>query len=99
LTGGWAIPTIAASMRLIPSNFTTEFFQSVEGTVIVGVEGVVSVEIEGSGRFVVAEHDVFVVPGWSRWRMSAGKDGDAVLFTYSDRPVYEKLGLYREKRG
>ncbi|TGN95703.1 cupin domain-containing protein [Burkholderia sp. USMB20] len=99
LTGGWAIPTIAASMRLIPRGYTTEFFQSVEGTVIVGVEGSPSVEIEDVGHFDIAENDVFVVPGWSRWRMSAGTGGDAVMFTYSDRPVYEKLGLYREKRG
>lgn len=99
LTGSWAIPTIAASMRLIPRGHTTDFFQSVEGTVLVGVEGAPSVEIEGVGRFEIAANDVFVVPGWSRWRMSAGMRDDAVLFVYSDRPVYEKLGLYREKRG
>jgi len=99
LTGGWAIPTIAASMRLIPRGLTTEFFRSVEGTVIVGVEGSPAVEIEGAGRFDIAENDIFIVPGWSRWRMSAGDISDAVMFTYSDRPVYEKLGLYRETRG
>lgn len=99
LTGGWAMPTIAASMRLIPRGCTTEYFQSVEGTVLVGVEGSPSVEIEGAGRFDLSDNDVFVVPGWSRWRMGAGASGDAVLFAYSDRPVYEKLGLYREKRG
>lgn len=99
LTGGWAIPTIAASMRLIPRGYTTDFFQSVEGTVLVGVEGATSIEIEGAGRFEIVANDVFAVPGWSRWRMSAGASEDAVLFVYSDRPVYEKLGLYREKRG
>ncbi|MCP3719174.1 cupin domain-containing protein [Paraburkholderia sp. CNPSo 3281] len=99
LTGGWAMPTIAASMRLIPRGYTTEFFQSVEGTVLVGVEGSPSVEIEGVGSFDISDNDVFVVPGWSRWRMSADASEDAVLFVYSDRPVYEKLGLYREKRG
>jgi len=99
LTGGWAMPTIAASMRLVPRGYTTEFFQSVEGTVLVGVEGTLAVEIEGAGRFEIASNDVFAVPGWSRWRMSAGASDDAVLFAYSDRPVYEKLGLYREKRG
>ncbi|MCY1260578.1 Gentisate 1,2-dioxygenase [compost metagenome] len=99
LTGSWAMPTIAASMRLIPRGYTTEFFQSVEGTVLVGVEGATSVEIEGAGRFDIAANDVFAVPGWSRWRMSAGASEDSVLFAYSDRPVFEKLGLYREKRG
>ncbi|WP_322060142.1 cupin domain-containing protein [Paraburkholderia sp. J63] len=99
LTGGWAMPTIAASMRLIPRGYTTEYFQSVEGTVLVGVEGSPSVEIEGAGCFDISDNDVFVVPGWNRWRMRADTSADAVLFAYSDRPVYEKLGLYREKRG
>lgn len=99
LTGGWAMPTIAASMRLIPKGHMTEFFQSVDGTVLVGMEGDPWVDIDGFGRFAVAANDVFAVPGWCRWRVSAGPDGDAVLFAYSDRPVYEKLGLYREKRG
>jgi gentisate 1,2-dioxygenase len=26
-------------------------------------------------------------------------EGDSVLFSYSDRPVQEKLGLWREQRG
>lgn len=99
LTGGWAMPTIAASMRLIPKGHTTDFFQSVDGTVLVGMEGELSVEIEGAGHFVIGPNDVFSVPGWSRWRMKAGSGCDAILFAYSDRPVYEKLGLYRENRG
>ncbi|MBT7667919.1 MAG: gentisate 1,2-dioxygenase, partial [Rhodospirillaceae bacterium] len=26
-------------------------------------------------------------------------DGDAVLFSFSDRPIQEKLGLWRQDRG
>lgn len=99
LTGGWAMPTIAASMRLLPRGFATEFFRSVDGTVLVGVEGAVTVEIDGAGRFDIGPNDVFAVPGWKRWRMSGAAGGEAVLFAYSDRPVYEKFGLYRESRG
>lgn len=99
LTGDWAMPTIAASMRLIPRGHTTEQFRSTDGAILVGVEGEPSVDIEGAGRFPIDANDVFVVPGWSRWRMSAGAGEDAVLFVYSDRPVYEKLGLYCEQRG
>jgi gentisate 1,2-dioxygenase len=63
------------------------------------MEGEVTVEIEAAGKFTVTPNDVFAVPGWSRWRTTAGPGSDAVLFAYSDRPVYEKLGLYREQRG
>jgi gentisate 1,2-dioxygenase len=99
LTGEWAIPTIATSMRLIPRGATTEYFRSTDGTILVGMEGEAGIEIEGAGKFALTPNDVFAVPGWSRWRTSAGSGGDAVLFAYSDRPVYEKLGLYREQRG
>ncbi len=41
--------------------------------------------------------DIFVVPGWMSHTHRA--DDDAVLFSFSDRPVQEKLGLWREARG
>jgi gentisate 1,2-dioxygenase len=39
---------------------------------------------------------VFVCPPWA-WRKFEASD-DLVLFTFSDRPVQEKLGLWREER-
>jgi len=39
---------------------------------------------------------VFVVPSWQPVVHEA--DADAVLFSYSDRPVHEKLGFWREHR-
>jgi gentisate 1,2-dioxygenase len=98
LTGDWAMPTIATSMRLLPRGYTTEYFRSTDGTILVGMEGAPEIEVEGGGRFTLDANDVFAVPGWTRWRMSAGAQADAVLFAYSDRPVFEKLGLYREQR-
>ena len=35
----------------------------------------------------------------ARKALLASADGDAVLFSFSDRPVQEKLGLWREDRG
>ena len=31
--------------------------------------------------------------------LKLAKDADAVLFSFSDRPVHKKLGLWREQRG
>jgi gentisate 1,2-dioxygenase len=39
----------------------------------------------------------FVVPSWQEVVHEASED--AVLFSYSDRPVQEKCGLFRERRG
>jgi len=37
------------------------------------------------------------VPSWVP--VSHHAEREAVLFSYSDRPVQEKLGLWREQRG
>jgi len=64
----------------------------------------VFVAVEGTGETIVGDtvfrwkpRDVFVVPSWHSHRHRA--DGEAVLFSFSDRPVQEKLGLWREERG
>jgi gentisate 1,2-dioxygenase len=41
--------------------------------------------------------DIFVVPSWQPVTHETSEE--AVLFSYSDRPVQEKLGLFREDRG
>ena len=41
--------------------------------------------------------DLFVVPSW-HW-VTHEADTDAVLFSFSDRPVQQKLDLFREDRG
>jgi gentisate 1,2-dioxygenase len=64
----------------------------------------VLVAVEGTGETIVGDtvfrwkpRDVFVVPSWHTHRHHP--DGEAVLFSFSDRPVQEKLGLWREARG
>ena len=59
--------------------------------------------IEGRGETRIGEQifawgprDVFVVPSWARHAHGASED--AVLFSFSDRVVQEKLGLWREAR-
>jgi 2-polyprenyl-6-methoxyphenol hydroxylase-like FAD-dependent oxidoreductase len=58
--------------------------------------------VEGRGRSTVGEQtfdwgprDVFVVPSWAAVSHEAGED--AVLFSFSDRPVQKALGLWREE--
>jgi len=41
-------------------------------------------------------NDVFVVPSWKALELNAAED--TVLFSYSDRPVQQMLGLWREAR-
>jgi gentisate 1,2-dioxygenase len=60
--------------------------------------------IEGKGRSRIGDkvfewgaRDLFVVPSW-QW-VTHEADEDAVLFSFSDRPVQQKLDLFREDRG
>ena len=59
--------------------------------------------VEGEGESKVGDkvmrwkkRDHFVVPSWAKVEHRA--DTDAVLFSFSDRPVQEKLDLWREDR-
>ena len=68
---------------------------STDGAIFAVAEGRGTAKI-GEETFTLAPHDVFVCPSWV-WRSFSGDD-DLVLFTFSDRPVQEKLGLWREER-
>jgi gentisate 1,2-dioxygenase len=93
--GGWAMPTIAAMIRLLPRGFATQPYRSSDSMVFVGVEGEGELRV-GEQRFPIAPHDVLVVPGWLAYTLHAASD--LVLFSYSDRVAQEKLGLWRELR-
>jgi len=95
-TGGWAMPTIDAVLRYYPGGFATRPYRSTDSTVLVGLEGEAEIRVEGCDALRIGPNDVAVVPGWSEWTVAARRD--TVLFSYSDRPVHEKLGLLREAR-
>ncbi len=99
-SGGPAMSTISTFLQLVPKGFKTEKYQT--------TENIVYSVIEGSGRTIVGEgdtaltmewqdRDIFVVPCWYPHQIEA--DDDAVIFSFSDKIVQTKLGLYRERRG
>jgi gentisate 1,2-dioxygenase len=95
-SGGSPMPTIGAFLQLLPAGFTTAPYRSTDGTVFVAVEGEGETVI-GDTRFHWKPRDIFVVPSWHRHHHHAA--GEAVLFSFSDRPVQDALGLWREERG
>lgn len=95
LTGDWALPTLGATLqRLRPGQ--THPYRCSASTVYVVAEGTGTTRI-GSTVFDWQENDVFVVPAWSFHHHETADV--TVLFSYSDRPIQEKLGLWREDRG
>ncbi|MCJ9703116.1 gentisate 1,2-dioxygenase [Bradyrhizobium sp. SHOUNA76] len=102
ITGNHAMATMATFIQLLPKGFSTSAYRSTDATVVVPIEGRGrSVVTNRAGEDFVIEwtkRDIFVVPSWHRVRHEAG-GADAVLFSYSDRPIQEALHLFREDRG
>jgi len=96
VTGDYAMPTMAASMQLLPSGFESEIYRSTDSTVFSVAEGSGQSTI-GRSALAWEKRDTFVVPSWIPVQHYA--DADSYLFSFSDRPVQEKLGLWRELRG
>lgn len=95
VTGGWAMPTIATCMRLLPAGFASRPYRSTDSTVFTVVEGSGRSRI-GEMEFEWGPHDIFVVPSWMTHSHTASVD--SVIFTYSDRAVQDKLDLFREEK-
>jgi gentisate 1,2-dioxygenase len=96
LTGGHAMPTIGAFIQLLPKGFATQPYRSTDGTVYSVVEGRGRVTV-GNETYDFEPRDSFVVPSWMGFTLAAQEE--TVLFSFSDRPVQETLGLWREQRG
>jgi gentisate 1,2-dioxygenase len=95
-SGDHAMPTIGTFMQLLPKAFATAPYRATDGTVYVCVEGHGATHV-GDQIFTWGPRDIFVVPSWHRHFHHA--DEESVLFSFSDRPVQEKLDLWREDRG
>ncbi|MHB8576647.1 MAG: cupin domain-containing protein [Dehalococcoidia bacterium] len=95
-TGGPTLPTMAAYLQLLRRGEHAQAHRHVASTVYHVAEGGGFSVIAGE-RFDWAEGDTFVVPAWA-WHEHASQGGEAVLFSFSDRPVLQALGLDREEK-
>jgi gentisate 1,2-dioxygenase len=94
INGGWALPTMGAHLALFPAGFKGEPYRSTDGMIFVCAEGKGSTRI-GDKVFEWGPNDVFVAPPWTHYSHSAAKE--SVLFSISDRPMQEALGIWREE--
>jgi len=95
-SGESAMPTIGTFLQLLPTGFASRPYRSTDAAVYVCVEGRGETRI-GETVLRWEPRDIFVVPGWTAHTHNA--DSEAVLFSFSDRPVQQMLGLWREARG
>ena len=97
LTGGHAMPTIAAFIQLLPKGFRTQPYRSHRRHDLLGGRG------QGHARASAARASTSsrATPSSCRpgCRCELEANGETVLFSFSDRPGQEAMGLWREKRG
>ena len=94
INGGPVLPTMGANLALLPKHFKGEPYRSTDGTIFAVAEGKGTTVIDGK-PFEWGVNDVFVVPPWKEYRHTVGGE-DAVLFSISDKPAQEALGIWRE---
>ena len=93
--GRWAMPTLGPTLTLLPKGFRSRPYRSIDGAVATLVEGRVRA-VAGGETFELGPRDLVALPGWMACELEAIEE--SVLFAFSDRPVYEALGLWREER-
>ena len=94
-TGASPMPTIGAFTQRLPAGFETQLYRSTDGTVYVCQEGEATVSV-GDHEWQLLPDDIFVVPSWQPLKFLAKRD--TTLFSFSDRPVLQSIGLWREAR-
>jgi gentisate 1,2-dioxygenase len=96
VTGDHAMPTMGTFIQLLPRGFKTARYRATDATVLVAIEGRGRTRI-GDEEYAWGAKDIFVAPSWRPVVHEA--EEESVLFSFSDRPVQEKIGVWREDRG
>jgi len=93
LDGSPVLPTLGCAISRLRPGRRTRPIRRTGSSVHVVFRGRGGSVIEGQ-RFAWQAGDSFVVPSWAAVEHEASEPAD--LFSIDDRPIFEKLGLYRE---
>ncbi|QXJ23438.1 cupin domain-containing protein [Actinomadura graeca] len=93
-TGGDVLSTVRAEFHRLRPDTATPARRAVGSSVYQVFEGTASVTV-GDARWDVERGDLFVVPSWQALTVTTGEGVD--LFTYSDAPIFERLGRFRSE--
>ena len=98
VTGGHSMPTLALKLQRLASGAHTDAHRHTSSVVYHVAKGEGYSIIDGN-RLDWAKGDTFVLPPWALHEHGTDSPDDAVLFSMSDLPVIEAMGLYREEAG
>lgn len=95
VTAGPTFPTMNTAIRMVPGRSTIEARHRTENVVFITMEGSVTFTLPDR-TFETQPFDVTALPSWVPYTIKNDAKEPAVLFSNADRPLFEKLGFYRE---
>jgi 1-hydroxy-2-naphthoate dioxygenase len=95
-TGGPTFPTFSCWIQMLDGKQETAEHRHTSNQLYYAVEGRGVCEVEGE-KLVWEAGDFFVVPNWSWHRHINTSAEPSVLFSTTDRPLHEAIGVYREQ--
>ena len=96
-TGGPVLPTMGCMAQYLRPGVHTQAHRQASSSVYLVLAGSGWSVIEGQ-RFDWEQGDVFAVPSWACHEHANGSQTEvAALFAFTDMPVMQALGLYREE--
>ena len=96
VTAGPAFPSMNTSLRIVPGKSRLQARHRTENVMFITMEGSVTFHLPDAVAFQTEPFDVTAMPSWVPYTVTNSDKEPAVLFSNSDRPLFEKLGFYRE---
>ena len=96
VTGGHSMPTLALKLQRLAPGSHTAAHRHTSSVVYHAAKGEGYSIIDGK-RLEWSKGDTFVLPSWLPHEHGTDSSVDAVLFSMSDLPIIEAMGLYREE--
>jgi 1-hydroxy-2-naphthoate dioxygenase len=95
-TGGPTLPTFSCRVQLLRPGEKTQTHRHTSTSVYYGFRGRGMAKVSAK-EFHWDKGDIFVVPSWQWHSHENTTKEDAILFSITDQPSTEALGLYREE--
>ena len=90
------MPTFSCMIQLLRPHEKTQSHRHTSATVYHAFRGIGLTKVSAND-LAWESSDIFVVPSWQWHSHENTTDEDAILFSITDRPATEALGLYREQ--
>jgi gentisate 1,2-dioxygenase len=98
LNGRPIFQSIEANMRLLKPKTELKAAKRTENIVFITMEGNPSFELKGGQKFETEPYDVVAIPSWTEYKIKNTDGKPGIVFSFSDKPVFEYLGFYRESK-